>query len=181
MHLKMSSGKWRPFCIGLNVLIPYYGVMERTYVNPPPPPPPPPHTPTPTPPTPPPPHPHPHAAHTIVSLPNPKQYFRFDDDNKIKYALSQSSQENWTSWRHTAHMKYAYQRHSFIKYTMADSGFAPSQWETVLSCNDVSHWLGANLESALSTYLAIHKWLMTSDWQRDLCKFNETMSILSNI
>ena len=22
MHLKMSSGKWRPFCIGLNVLIP---------------------------------------------------------------------------------------------------------------------------------------------------------------
>ena len=28
-------------------------------------------------------------------------------------------------------------------------GFAPSQWETVLLCNDVSHWLGANLESAL--------------------------------
>ena len=34
---------------------------------------------------------------------------------------------------------------------MADSGFAPSQWETVLLGNDVSlsQWLGANLESAL--------------------------------
>ena len=30
----------------------------------------------------------------------------------------------------------------------ADSRFAPSQWETVLLCNDVSHWLGANLEPA---------------------------------
>ena len=35
----------------------------------------------------------------------------------------------------------------FICY-MADSRFAPSQWETLL-CNDVSHWLGASLESAL--------------------------------
>ena len=32
----------------------------------------------------------------------------------------------------------------------ADSRFAPSQWETALLCNDVSHWLGTNLESALS-------------------------------
>ena len=28
--------------------------------------------------------------------------------------------------------------------------FAPSQWETVLLCNDIPHWLGANLKSALS-------------------------------
>ena len=35
-------------------------------------------------------------------------------------------------------------------YIMADSRFAPSQWETALLCNDVSHhWLGANLEPAL--------------------------------
>ena len=27
-----------------------------------------------------------------------------------------------------------------------DSRFAPSQWETALLCNDVSHWLGASLE-----------------------------------
>ena len=31
----------------------------------------------------------------------------------------------------------------------ADSRFAPSQWETALLCNDVTHWLGACLESAL--------------------------------
>ena len=34
-------------------------------------------------------------------------------------------------------------------YFRADSRFAPSQWETALLCNDISHWLGANLESAL--------------------------------
>ena len=31
----------------------------------------------------------------------------------------------------------------------ADSRFAPSQWKMALLCNNVSHWLGANLESAL--------------------------------
>ena len=30
-----------------------------------------------------------------------------------------------------------------------DSMFAPSQWETSLQCNGVSHWLSASLESAL--------------------------------
>ena len=32
----------------------------------------------------------------------------------------------------------------------ADSRFVPSQWETSLQSNAVSHWLGANLESALN-------------------------------
>ena len=36
-----------------------------------------------------------------------------------------------------------------ITLPMADSRYAPSQWETALLCNDVSHWLGASLESAL--------------------------------
>ena len=31
-----------------------------------------------------------------------------------------------------------------------DSRFAPSQWETVILCNDVSHWLGANICSHCS-------------------------------
>ena len=31
----------------------------------------------------------------------------------------------------------------------ADSRLAPSQWETALLCNDVSHWLGTNLKSTL--------------------------------
>ena len=35
------------------------------------------------------------------------------------------------------------------KWYRADSRFAPSQWKTALLCNDVSHWLGAHLESAL--------------------------------
>ena len=34
----------------------------------------------------------------------------------------------------------------------ADTRFATSQWKTASLCNDVSHWLGANLESALSIY-----------------------------
>ena len=37
----------------------------------------------------------------------------------------------------------------WTKCMTAGSRFAPSQWETVFLCNDVSHWLGANLESAL--------------------------------
>ena len=35
----------------------------------------------------------------------------------------------------------------------ADSRFAPRQWEMALLCNDISHWLGANLESALSLWI----------------------------
>ena len=33
----------------------------------------------------------------------------------------------------------------------ADSRFAANQWKTALLCNDVSHWLGARLVSALYT------------------------------
>ena len=39
----------------------------------------------------------------------------------------------------------------------ADYRFAPSQWETVLPCNNGSHWLGASLESALHMMSAGHK------------------------
>ena len=38
--------------------------------------------------------------------------------------------------------------HTLI-YIRVDSRFAPSQWEMPLLCNDISHWLGASLESAL--------------------------------
>ena len=41
-------------------------------------------------------------------------------------------------------------------YFWADSRFASSQWETALLGNDVSHWLGASLDSAL------HLWSETS-------------------
>ena len=51
------------------------------------------------------------------------------------------------NWVHVVHTGY------FIlingKSYRADSMFAPSQWEMALLCNDVSHWLGSSLESAL--------------------------------
>ena len=40
----------------------------------------------------------------------------------------------------------------------ADSRFTPSQWETSLQSNAVSHWLGANLVSALGG-CSDHQWL----------------------
>ena len=36
-----------------------------------------------------------------------------------------------------------------------DSRFTPSQWETSLQSNAVSHWLGANLESSLKFVLSL--------------------------
>ena len=41
--------------------------------------------------------------------------------------------------------------HTYTHIHRADSRFAPSQWETPLLCNDVSHWLGANLESRFAS------------------------------
>ena len=43
----------------------------------------------------------------------------------------------------------------------AVSRSAPSQWERASLCNDVSHWLGTNLESALNqvTCGLLHIWL----------------------
>ena len=41
-----------------------------------------------------------------------------------------------------------------VLYYRTDSKFVPSQWETVLFCNDVSHWLGTSLKSALYYYSA---------------------------
>ena len=38
----------------------------------------------------------------------------------------------------------------------SDSRLVPSQWETALLCNDVSHWLGASLESALDERLSVN-------------------------
>ena len=40
----------------------------------------------------------------------------------------------------------------FPCWSRADSRYVPSQWETSLQSNTVSHWLCANLESALPLY-----------------------------
>ena len=51
----------------------------------------------------------------------------------------------------------------------ADPRLAPSQWETSLQSNAVSHWLGANLESALSllqsSSLSTRRFYVISFWQ----------------
>ena len=39
-----------------------------------------------------------------------------------------------------------------LLYYRADSRLAPSQWDTSLQSNAVSHWLGANLETVLVLY-----------------------------
>ena len=46
-------------------------------------------------------------------------------------------------------MTLAPQELMFNMYLRADSSSVPSQWETALLCNNISHWLGTSLESAL--------------------------------
>ena len=41
--------------------------------------------------------------------------------------------------------------------TRADSRFVPSQWETALICNDISHWLGTHIESVMYHYTDLHE------------------------
>ena len=41
----------------------------------------------------------------------------------------------------------------------ADSRFTLSQWDTALLCNDVSHWLVTNVESALNVSLFTVGWI----------------------
>ena len=47
------------------------------------------------------------------------------------------------------------------------SRLAPSQWETSLQSNAISHWLGANLESALPSL--IHYWGLPASVGYSLC------------
>ena len=50
----------------------------------------------------------------------------------------------------------------------ADSRFAPSQWETSLLCNDVSHWLGASLESVLKWKRFPYYWTLCAGDPSDI-------------
>ena len=82
----------------------------------------------------------------------------------------------------------------------ADSRLAPSQWETALQSNTVSHWLGANPESALQLYqsficqifqkkpkhvFAIYMipphWHGTSSWNPSSCKTGTYLYYIVNI
>ena len=55
--------------------------------------------------------------------------------------------EAWTKWLPFSNKSSMMRGQYHIR---ADSRLAPSQWETSLQSNAVSHWLGANLESTLS-------------------------------
>ena len=63
-------------------------------------------------------------------------------------------------------MQYRVSMHHVDKtrllYHSADSRLAPSQWQTALLCNDISHWLGASLESAMYQ-------MLLSTLQDELC------------
>ena len=50
-------------------------------------------------------------------------------------------------------------------YSRADSRFTPSQWEITLLCNDLSHWLGASLESTLYSLFACHGSITSQIWR----------------
>ena len=70
--------------------------------------------------------------------------------------------------------------HSWFR---ADSRLAPSQWETLLLCNDISHWLGANLELALSLYDGSRPSLKNaaecrgSQYPKEFCKMYFTLAM----
>ena len=130
MHLKMSSGKWRPFCLGLNELLfdhtkhftPYvYDMINlqangqlmwhfvcRSLIN------------------------YFKRCHTEISLEN--------KDICISFLLF--IWDDAGSWDSHA-------RRSWPSISRAEFMFAPSQWEMSLQSNAVSHWLGANLGSSL--------------------------------
>ena len=60
----------------------------------------------------------------------------------------------------------------------ADFRFAHSQWETVLFCNDVSHWLGASIKSALCL-LVNTKFVLICVGRDNWCRNNVSMSLHS--
>ena len=67
-----------------------------------------------------------------------------------------------------------------IYYIKVDSRFALSQSETAFFCNDVSHCLGTNLESALyMVYLSVNWAELTRFWVLSL-QYTSTWMYLSN-
>ena len=98
---------------------------------------------------------------------SPRHFLReYHSNSNISTQVLQLSEDHWLPyllWSHHGHVikptsKYTDRRETYI--IRADSRSPPSQWEMSLQSNAVSHWLGANLESAM--YHALHK--QTSPW-----------------
>ena len=69
--------------------------------------------------------------------------------NHVVYRQTDRRTDGRTRW-----IQYTPPPTSGIK-SMADSRFVPSQWEMALLCNNISHWLGANLELALEELMVL--------------------------
>ena len=83
-----------------------------------------------------------------TGYPGNKLYAR-DHPGEIPNQFSNHGKVNWKPFSN--HPRQVYIRswnRDFYRFT-------PSQWKTVLLCNDVSHWLGTNLESALLVHIAL--------------------------
>ena len=76
---------------------------------------------------------------------NPKGYGWIAVQYKSQQNTQQSAKLVCNCWS----VLYDVCRNIVILRSRADSRFAPSQWETALLCNGVSHWLGTSLESGL--------------------------------
>ena len=113
-----------------------------------------------------------HWHHTIFStymILSPKGRMKNTNDflSRTIFEVTLSFRGYMTAHGHTIvslSMKLQYPIHR------ADSRFAPSQWETWLQSNAVSHWLGANLESAVHTvpkvpYMPSTQWIFHTEDQ----------------
>ena len=178
IHFKMSSGKWQAFCLSLNVLnsqVPFAFIWEKilkmalyqikisvilitdyeiTMCN------------------------------LTENFPH-FLYVRGDNDRYCsKYCHYRLCQVNQTPILMVStftpqcqvgiviHKLYSVQLWIIILFGIscrADSRLAPSQWQTSLQSNSVSHWLGATLEWALN-----YQWRWTHIWKNTA---NETISI----
>ena len=87
----------------------------------------------------------------LLSICNPlvifiRFYFQFVMDSLVVFH-SVTWMHKWSNTR----ILHPCNKVSGVYRPPVDSGLAPSQWEALLQSNAVSHWLGANLESALWT------------------------------
>ena len=89
-----------------------------------------------------------------ISVISKHQWFNKSFANKSKFVEAMASIFNMSFGLkcNLANLLVLWKRMDYY-LPRADSRFAPSQWETALLCNDVSHWLGANLESALPIFI----------------------------
>ena len=55
-----------------------------------------------------------------------------------------------SSWPVIPEVGFSQHRPLYSTCQSQDTRLAPSQWETALLCNDVSHWLGTSLDLALT-------------------------------